>query len=872
MKKILLVDGNGLVFRAYYATAYSNSITLRANDGTPTNALLGFITMLEKILKQNYDLVLVAFDAGPKNFRYGILPSYKEKRVKTPQELLQQLPLVREFLDAYGIQWYEHPDFEADDIIATINKKAIDLNWEIEILSSDGDLEQLLSANTVIVKPKQGLSQVEIINVDSLKARWDISPNQIPDLKGLKGDASDNLPGIKGIGEKTALSLLHQFGTLENIITHQEELKTAVKEKIVNNANIGLLCKEMASLRYDVPFPKDLSSLTINTDLNRLEEFYLKYNLKSLVNRLETNNPSQDNNNKDQGKILNKWDANYNCVENALFVEMNGDNYYTSDIIGFGVVNDKGAFYLDYLVASTDELFLAFLKDEKCLKDVFDLKKVINGCKWHHIEVKGIAFDLQLASYILNANMKVTINNVINYFAEQTFMNDEMFYGKNQKKVVRELQEVAGFITRKAWWILHLKPLLSKKLEQQQQLELYKNIEFPCAFVLAKMEFHGIRVDMEQLEQLTKEVLKIVTQLNEEINSLAQQDVNPNSPKQLKELLFDVLKLPDLQKGSTAQEVLMQLQMQQLHPIIDKILEYRKYQKTYSTYLKGLEKYIFADGKVHTIYNQTNTTTGRLSSQEPNMQNISIHDVHQKLVRKVFVPNDSGTQVVLSSDYSQIELKVLAHMANVKELIKAFKNNEDIHSLTASKIFSINQTEVSEQQRRVAKTVNFGIVYGISDFGLSKQLMISISEAKKIIERYFAVFPEIRHYMDNTIKFCQEHKFVKTLFNRIRYIPTINDRNWVAKQAAERVAINAPIQGTAADIIKLALIKIDQQLEQNNLKSYLVAQVHDELIVEVYENELEIVKKIVNSAMNLATKLQVPLTVDINIGNNWYEV
>ncbi|WP_339024631.1 DNA polymerase I [Spiroplasma endosymbiont of Agriotes lineatus] len=871
MKKILLVDGNGLVFRSYYATAYSNSITLRANDGTPTNALLSFITMLEKILKQNYDLVLVAFDAGPKNFRYGILPSYKEKRIKTPQELLQQLPLVREFLDAYGIQWYEHPDFEADDIIATINKKAIDLNWEIEILSSDGDLEQLLSANTIIVKPKQGLSQVEIINVDSLKKRWNITPKQIPDLKGLKGDAGDNLPGIKGIGKKTALSLLHQFGTLENIITHQEELKTAVKEKIVNNANIGLLCKEMASLRYDVPFSKDLSSLTINKDLDRLKEFYLKYNLKSLVNRLETNNPSQDNN-KDQGKILSKWDAHYNCDNNALFVEMSGDNYYTSDIIGFGVVNDKGAFYLDYLVASTDELFLTFLKDEKYLKDVFDLKKVINGCKWHHIEVKGIAFDLQLAGYILNANMKVTIDNVINYFTEQTFMNDEIFYGKNQKKVVRKLQEVAGFITRKAWWILHLKPLISKKLEQQQQLELYKNIEFPCAFVLAKMEFHGIRVDMKQLEQLTKEVLKIVTQLNEEINSLAQQDVNPNSPKQLKELLFDVLKLPDLQKGSTAQEVLMQLQMQQLHPIIDKILEYRKYQKTYSTYLKGLEKYIFADGKVHTIYNQTNTRTGRLSSQEPNMQNISIHDVHQKLVRKVFVPNDSHTQVVLSSDYSQIELKVLAHMANVKELVKAFKNNEDIHSLTASKIFSINQAEVNEQQRRVAKTVNFGIVYGISDFGLSKQLMISISEAKKFIKRYFAVFPEIRHYMDNTIKFCQEHKFVKTLFNRIRYIPTINDQNWATKQAAERVAINAPIQGTAADIIKLALIKIDQQLEENNLKSYFVAQVHDELIVEVYKNELEIVKKIVNSAMNLATKLQVPLTVDINTGNNWYEV
>lgn len=870
MKKLLLVDGNNLVFRAFYATSSNKNMTmLRANDGTATNALLIFITMLEKVLRNEYDYVLVAFDKGSKNFRYNLLKTYKEKRLKTPQELILQLELVKTFLDSYGINWFEHPDFEADDIIATLTVKAQALNWRVEILSSDGDLEQLLSDNATIIKPRQGLSNIEIVTVETIATRWQLLPSQICDLKGLKGDVSDNLPGIKGIGEKTALMLLHKYHNLENILQHQDELRPTIKAKIAANFEMGLLCKKMAMLRFDVPFNLDLTALTINFDALKLRRFYLKYNLKSLLNRLDAASGVE---NMKACKIITVWKSEYESLQNALDVAMSNSNYHATEITGFGIANEKGIFFLSYTNAIKDVLFLEFLKNKKVLKYCFNAKKVINGCYWNQIEISGLNFDVQLAGYVLNATIQATLDNFINYFTRKNFISDAEFYGRSQRDTKRSLKEIADFIGNKAYWILNLTKLMTKKLVAESQWDLYQTIEFPCNIALAAMERAGINVDQKELASLSTKVLALLTTLNNEINLITNSNINLNSPKQLKTLLYEVLNLPNLKKDSTAQDVLLALQEINPHPVIQKILEYRKYQKTYSTYLKGLEKYLLADGKIHTIYNQTVTVTGRLSSQEPNMQNISIHNEQQKLVRKVLIPSFSNEQVVLASDYSQIELKILAHMADVKELIWAFNNNIDIHALTASKLFLIPESEINNQQRRVAKAVNFGIIYGISDFGLSKQLRISIVQAKKFIEKYFLAFPEIKQYHQATIKFCQENLYVKTLFNRIRFVPTINDRNKNIREEAERQAINMPIQGTAADIIKLALVAVETGLRENNCRSYLTGQVHDELILDVFQDELEKVIAVVKTKMTEVVKLKVPLNVDITTGDNWYEV
>lgn len=868
MKKMLLIDGNGLVFRVYFATKYSsnNHEMMRASDGTPTNAVFSFANMIELILQQNYDYVFVAFDAGKEHFRYKMMKSYKQKRKPTEPELIIQLKLVRELLTAYGIKWYEDDNYEADDIIATVAKKFSN-DLEISVLSNDKDLWQLLDKNINIIMPDKGITQTKLWTKDDLWQKYKITPSQIPDLKSLMGDNSDNLPGVKGIGEKTAILLLEKYHTLEDIINNLENLSLKIKEKITNSLDMAILCKKMATLVDDINLDLSLNDLIVKSNFQKLKLFFDRYNIKTLSSKYQEKKSYLEDLNV---SIIDTWKKEYQDSNNTLLVEFDQDNYHQSNIIAFSIVNKYGNFYYDYQLAKDDYLFLAFLASDKYQKDTFDLKRIINGCLWNNIIIKGIIFDLQIAVYLLNSSIKTTLENCLDYFKIDNQLSDKIFFAK-KKNLVNDLEITSRYYVLKCFYLSQIKNLAIDRLKKLKQWDLYQEIEFPTAFILADMEMRGIKIDLEVLAQLENEIGTKVELLNNEINELAKPlIINLNSPQQLRKLLYEVLKLPDNKKGSTAQEVLVSII--DSHPIVTKILEYRKYWKLYTTYIKGFEKFIYTDQKVHTIYQQTLTTTGRLSSQEPNIQNISIHDEKQKIIRKIFISNNPEKQVILSCDYSQIELRLVAHIGNISSLIKAFNNNEDIHTATASKMFSIPEAEVSKEQRSEAKAVNFGIIYGISEFGLSQQLLISQKVAKKFMEVYFEQFPEIQEYMEKTAEFARENGFVKTIFERYRYLPDIKNRNFAIREFSRRAAINSPIQGSAADIIKIALIKVNQQLKLHNLNSYLVAQIHDELILEVYKDELETVKVIVKEVMENIGDLRVKLVVDMAVGKNWYEL
>lgn len=861
-----LIDGNSLLYRAYYATAAMGNL-MTNKDGVPTNAIFGFANMLDRILKDEPNYLMVAFDAGKKTFRHDLQTDYKGTRKETPNELVMQFDLVREYLDCRHIVHHEMEGYEGDDLIGTVSKIAEEAGMEVSIITGDQDMLQLVSEHTTVYRTMKGVTQLEANVPATLKEKYDLEPDQIRDLKGLMGDASDNIPGIKGVGEKTALKLLHQYGTVENLSEHLDELKGKMGEKIREGIQAGLDSKQIATILRDVPINFDLESLIRQTDdETKLADFYRRYDMYSLLKKIEQPRTMKAENHYqlvNQAPLLTK--------DFTLVVGVYDNNYHKSIVLGYAVYSEEASFYISYEDALRDKNFQAVLKDSTIHKSGYNVKREMIASRWNGIEIAGYDYDMQLASYILNPSLKDDLKIVSEFYDYHELVYAEEVFGKGAKRHIPALMDQAKYYLDVAIMIHQLKSELIERLKKDEQFDLYEKIELPLTYILAKMEYNGVKVNVDTLKKQEKELSGRIALLEKEIYELAGMSFNIASPKQLGEVLFEKMQLPNGKKTktgySTAAEVLEKLVG--FHPIIQKILDYRTLTKLNSTYLVGLQEQVFLDGRIHTMYNQALTQTGRLSSTDPNLQNIPIRYEEGKKIRQAFVPE---YDYILSYDYSQIELRVVASLAGVHALIDAFNNDMDIHTKTASDIFHVPVSEVTKDMRRQAKAINFGIIYGMSDFGLAEQVGVSIAQAKDFINRYFSTYPEIKKYMDKVIEFAKEHGYVSTMMNRRRYIPEINDKNFMRRELGKRLAMNSPIQGSAADLLKVAMIKVDQLMQENHVQSKMILQVHDELVFDVKEDELELMEKIVKEGMEQAYPMAVNLKAEGAIGKTWYDL
>lgn len=858
MKKIILVDGNNLLFRSYYATAYSGNF-MKNSNGFPTNALFGFANMINKIINEEKpQYIIVAFDKG-KTFRHKKYELYKSGRNQTPDDLIKQFPVAKKMLELMGIKYYEIDNYEADDIIGTFSQYCDDKPEFIgTIISSDKDLLQLISPDVDIKLLKQ--KDYIRYNKESFTKDYGINPINIIDLKALMGDSSDNIPGVKGIGEKTALKLLHEYKTLNGIYENIENIKGKLKEKLINDKENAYMSYDLATIVKNVPLDISIED-TIYKKPNDVE-------LRKLYEELEfysflKKSSKKDNEKKPVINIITDVSKINISNEIAMYLEILGQNYHTSPIIGVGIYNENISAYIPAEVLKQNPKFL-----EDNIKYTYDSKKTYVALKKIGINIKNIQFDTMIAGSLLDYNIKEDIAYLANELGYPLEFYENI-YGKPSKLKLPDEQKIAQATIQRAKFIYDSRKILQDKLTQENLVELYNNIEMPLAQVLADMEYTGVRVDSEKLNDMGKEFQIKLELLTKDIYNMAGCKFNIASPIQLSEILFEKLQLPHRKKTkngySTSAEVLHKLLDK--HPIISKVLEYRALSKLYNTYIEGMKNYII-DGNIHTIYTQNLTRTGRLSSTEPNLQNIPVRDANGKQIRKAFIPQND---YILSADYSQIELRILAHIADVPALEEAFNHGIDIHKKTASDIFKVPLELVTSQMRRVAKAVNFGIIYGISGFGLGENLNISAKEAKEFINTYLETYPGIDEYMKQTINLAKEKGYVRTLFNRKRNIPELTSPVYTIRQSGERIALNTPIQGTSADIIKLAMVKLFEEFNNKNLKSKMIIQVHDELIIDVVKEELEQVKNIVTKTMESVCQLEVPLKVDVNYGINWYE-
>ena len=869
MKELVMIDGNSLLYRAYYATAAMGNMMVN-KDGIPTNAVYGFANMLENILKGNPEYLMVAFDYGKKTFRNDLFEVYKGTRSATPDELVCQFSMIREYLTAHGIKYQEIEGYEGDDIIGTVSTLASKNRFKVSIVTSDKDMLQLVDDNISVYLTKKGVAELEKITPEKFKEIYGLIPDQMRDLKGLMGDKADNIPGIPGVGEKTALKLLKQYHTVENLSEHLDELKGKMGEKIRDNIDQGVLSKRIATIIKDVPIEVDLEEYRYQGhDYNELADFYRRYSMNSLLKRMSLKNEDI----KPQKEIDIKIVESLPIIkrDSSLVVGVYDTNYHRSLINGFAIYNDSEAYYISLENAMNCNNFKSFIENETIEKYGYDIKKCINSSKWYGLKIKNYVFDLQLASYILNPSLKDEIRSVCEYYEYYDVLYDEEVYGKGAKKKIPEIDVIANHLVKQAKAIYVLKDKAIDRLQHENQFELYKDVEMPVAKILAEMEYQGAKIDKEVLKQLENQFGQEISILEKDIHQLAHKEFNIASPKQLGEVLFEDLKLPFAKKTKTGYSTSVDIlnKLQDIHPIINKVLKYRMLSKLYSTYIIGLQEQVFVDGKIHTIYNQALTQTGRLSSTDPNLQNIPVKTPEGKLIRKAFIPE---YDYLVSFDYSQIELRVLAHLAKVKSLIKAFNEDKDIHSHTASEIFGVSEEQVDSTMRRNAKAVNFGIIYGMSDFGLAEQVGVSVAEAREFIRSYFENYPEIKDYMDNNIEFCKKNGYVTTMLNRKRFIREINEKNYMRQEFGKRLAMNSPIQGSAADIIKIAMIKVDELLKKHGLKSKMILQVHDELIFDVYKEELSEVMEIVAKGMTTAIKMDVELKSEGSYAVNWYEL
>ena len=921
--KLFLLDAYALIYRAYYAFIRNPRIN---SKGQNTSAIFGFINTLEEILKkENPSHIAVAFDPPGLTFRHEEFEAYKAQREATPEDIKMSVPIIKEVIRAYNIPIIEVEGYEADDVIGTI-AKMVDKNiYDVYMMTPDKDYGQLTEPNVYIYKPKFGSSGFETLNDKAIMEKYNLtSPEQMIDLLGLMGDSSDNIPGCPGVGEKTAEKLLLEFGSIENLLQNTDKLKGALKKRVEENKEQIILSKYLATIKTDVPVELDEKSLA-RKDKNAeaitqlFEELEFRALLKRVLNVEEVPTKKAPKSDPAQGSLFDMFDESdtsdddmpkeetdlskikhsYHFIESesemtdlcnklckekyvAMDTETTGVDAITAEMVGMSFSFKENEAYYVSVSANKDEatkqvaIFKPFFEDESIQKIGQNIKYDILVLKNYDIEVKGKLFDTMVAHYLINPELRHSMDYMAqNYLNYKTISIENLIgpKGKNQK-TMRDIDPkiVSEYACEDADITLKLRNILAKELKTNNLEKLFNDIEAPLIYVLADMEWSGVRLDLDKLADLSKELNIELINIEKEIIDMAGIDFNVNSPKQIGEVLFDKLKISaKAKKTKTGQYSTNEEELQKLkdtHPIIDKILDQRGLKKLLSTYIDAFPQMVNnKTGKVHTSFNQTVAATGRLSSTNPNLQNIPIRDARGKAMRRVFIA-DEGSKFV-SSDYSQIELRIMAHLSKDVNMIEAFNNNQDIHAATASKIFKVPIEEVTPEMRNKAKTANFGIIYGITAFGLSERLNIPRGEARDLIDEYFTMFPDVKKYMDDSINTAKENGYVETIYGRKRFLSDINSRNAIVRGYAERNAINAPIQGSAADIIKVAMIRIYNELKNRNLKTKMILQVHDELNFNVPTDELEEVKTLIVTEMENAFKLSIPLKTDIGVGDNW---
>ena len=848
VKKLILIDGNNLMFRSYYATAYTGNM-MKNSKGVPTNALFGFVSMMNKIIaEEKPSYMAVAFDIG-KNFRKEEYDFYKEGRIDTPEELKIQMPIARDILDKMGIKHFELAPYEADDIVGTIVRMTEeDKDFASVIVSSDKDLLQLISDETEVKLLKQ--SGFIRYNHETFVQDYGIEPIRMIDLKALMGDSSDNIPGVKGIGEKTALKLLQEYKSLENLYDNIDKIIGKTKEKLENDKEMAFISKKIATIYREVPLNIVLEDLKYEQKVtNELVELFKDLEFFSFLKNMEVKKEEKSFEFKTISSIKDiKLDKRI-----AIEVMLDNENYHIGHILGMGISDSLNNYYVDgkNVISVFDEI--------KSLDVItYDAKKVLCSSK---IDINFVD-DLMIEAYLLNLNIK----DDLAYLANQT--NEDFLYYENMKK--DKFSSIEMEVIKRSRFIYDNNDEYKKKLEENKCMDLYENIEMPLVKVLADMETTGIICKDDILKDMSLELEVKLELLTREIYELAGEEFNIGSPKQLGEILFEKLEIAKGKKNKTGYKTDVKVleKLVDKHPIVEKILEYRNLAKLKSTYIEGLANYILDDGKIHTIYKQTLTRTGRLSSTDPNLQNIPVREELGRKIRKAFVPEND---CFLSSDYSQVELRVMASLSKCPSLIEAFNNDEDIHTHVAGEVFGVPEEAVTKQMRRCAKAVIFGIIYGISGFGLGENLHITRKDAQDYIDKFHVLYPEVKEYTDKRIEEAKKTGGVTTLFGRRRVIEEINNPNYLIKQMGERMAMNTPIQGTSADIMKLAMIKVYNRLKNEGITSKILLQVHDEIVIDCKNEELDKIKKIVKEEMENVYKLDVPLKVEIDTGINWYE-
>lgn len=866
VNKFVVIDGSSLLYRAFYALPL-----LTTASGQYTNAVYGFATMLAKLIDDlEPDTIVIAFDKGKKTFRNDLFEEYKGTRKPTPTELVGQIPLIHELVESFGIKLVEEAGYEADDIIGTLATKAAVQGNEVIVVTGDRDALQLIGDNIKVMITKKGISEMQVFDEDSFKEKYGLEPIRLIDLKGLMGDSSDNIPGVPGVGEKTATKLLLEYGTIENVLENIPNVSgKKLQEKLQENKELAILSKKLATIIRDMPIEYDSENYKMVPNVEKLRAFCIKYEFRSVLARLDSLFSVDDGlgfgtvveNLPPEVTVIEDYSTLQEVLEDIkkakqfVFYPVLEGHIPNVQVKGMAIANQAGeALYVSNLLQGWQNLMQLFV-DQTIIKITHDFKPLYQA----KLDIKGTIFDTMLAAYLLDPTANA------------------YGLGSLMEKYLNQYNEPTEFETtesRVAWAVLCVRDLYGKiqeKLEETKLDKLYKDIELPLLEVLAFMETTGITVDRDKLKDISKELAEKIEVILKEIYLLAEVEFNVNSTKQLGEILFDQLHLPVIKKTkrgySTDAEVLEKLADE--HPIVNKILEYRTLTKIKSTYLDGLDVLINEEsGRIHTSFNQMVTATGRLSSSDPNLQNIPVRSETGKRIRELFVPGE-GYQCLLSADYSQIELRVLAHMSGDKNFVEAFTHNQDVHTRTASEVFGVPMEEVTSELRSRAKAVNFGIVYGISDYGLSRDLNVTRKEAAQYIENYFDKCAGVKKFIDEVVQEAHKQGYVTTLFGRRRYLPDINSSNYNQRSFAERTAMNTPIQGTAADIIKKAMIDVYRELKKQDLRSRILLQVHDELLLEVVEEEIEIVTAILKEAMQQTVSLNVPLTIDVNTGDNW---
>ena len=877
-KTLVIIDGNSIINRAFYALPEMSN-----KEGLKTNAIYGFTNMLLKIIDTyNPTHISVAFDRKAPTFRHIEFKEYKAGRKKMPDELREQFEPLKDLLDKFNIHRLEIDGYEADDIIGTVSKIAEDNGFKVYIVTGDKDAIQLASNKTTTLITKKGVGEVEEYDYDSVIEKYEMTPTQFIDLKGLMGDKSDNIPGVPGIGEKTGIKLIKEFSSIEGIFDNIDSIKGSTKKKLEENKELAIMSKKLATIIRDVPVEFNLEELEYgNYNTKDILDVFKYLGFTSLIPRIGSLDESEDIVNEanveiskleDIDEFINKVKENNELIIKTVTREGNILDKRIKYI--FLSVDGKKIYYVEE--NSIHKLEYIFTSNE-IKKLGYNLKDDYIALKPYGIKLENIYFDITIAEYLIDSMSSTSYECsaiAMKYLTKKVKTKEELL-GKGVKaKKYQDLsfEELSSHISQIIDTVKSVMPIMEENLKESNMDGLLYHVEMPLVEVLADMEYEGVKVDKEKLNELGSQFKEIIKKLESEIYKISGEEFNINSPKQLGVILFEKLGLPVIKKTktsySTNAEVLDKLKDQS--PIIDKIIEYRQIVKLNSTYVEGLLSIINPiDGRIHSSFNQTITTTGRISSTEPNLQNIPVKLEMGRNIRKVFI-SDKECKLV-DADYSQVELRVLAHMSQDETMIDAFKHNEDIHTKTASQVFNVSMDEVTSKQRSDAKAVNFGIVYGKSDFGLSEDLNIPVKQAKEYIENYFNKYNKIKEFMDNIIEDASSNGYVTTILNRRRYIPEIKSSNFMLRNAGKRAAMNAPIQGSAADIIKIAMINVYKKLEENNLKSKLILQVHDELIVEAVDSEIDIVKNIVKDEMENAVCLDVNLDVDLNIGDSWYD-